>query len=338
MNIDLRSDTVTKPSKAMLEYMFSAEVGDDVFEEDPTINALEEKAAALFGMEAGIFCPSGTMTNQIGIKINSEPPGEIICDELSHVYLYEGGGIAFNSGLSARLLQGDRGRINVDLLENAVNPDDVHKPVSQIVSVENTSNRGGGSIYDFRDLESMSKFCRSNNISYHLDGARIFNALIEVEYTAHDLGPLFDTISICLSKGLGCPVGSVLLGSKEKIRNARRIRKVLGGGMRQAGFLAAAGIFALDHNIDRLKEDHSRAKQIESCLKELPFVQGVIPVETNIVVFQLNDKIDGAEFLTSLKNAGVLAVPFGNRQVRFTCHLDFTDDHLNELIEILRGI
>ncbi len=336
--IDLRSDTVTRPTKEMLEYMMEAKVGDDVFNEDPSILELEKKAARIFKKEAGLFCPSGTMTNQIGIKINSNPPGELICDELSHIYQYEGGGISFNSGLSVNLLEGDRGRINMNMVESAINPDDVHKAQSQLVSIENTCNKGGGSIYSFKDMQAISDFCRQNHLRLHLDGARIFNALAESDYHAEDIGPLFDTISICLSKGLGCPVGSVLLGSKEDIKKARRIRKVLGGGMRQAGYLAAAGIYALDNHVNRLKDDHKKARDIASHLQGLSYVNDVLPADTNIVVFELGGKYTTNAFLEILEDRGVMAVPFGPQLIRFVTHLDFSEDELTELKKILSSL
>lgn len=334
--IDLRSDTVTKPSKEMLQFMFEAEVGDDVFEQDPSINALEEKGANLFSKEAALFCPSGTMTNQIGIKILSNPPGEIICDELSHVYQYEGGGLSFNSGLSVRLLQGDRGRINADMISAAINPDDVHKAETQLVSIENTCNKGGGSIYDFQTIEEISTLCRKGNLNFHLDGARIYNALVESDYSAKDMGPLFDTISVCLSKGLGCPVGSLLISSKENIKKARRIRKILGGGMRQAGYLAAAGIYALDNNIDRLKEDHEKARNISKVLNTLSYVTDVYPVETNILVFEIDASISTSNFLEKLQEQGILAVAFGPQLIRFVSHLDFSDADVETLADVLK--
>ncbi|MEQ9063156.1 MAG: GntG family PLP-dependent aldolase [Vicingaceae bacterium] len=333
--IDLRSDTVTRPTEGMLQAMFSAQVGDDVFHEDPSIKSLEQKTAQLFGKEAGLFCPSGTMTNQIGIKILSNPPGEIICDELSHVYQYEGGGIGFNSGLSTKLLKGDRGRITADMVSAAINPLDVHKPLTQLVSVENTCNKGGGSIYDIEDLRKIAEICKANNLLYHLDGARIFNALAEVDYTSQSIGPLFDTISVCLSKGLGCPVGSVLLGSKKLIERGRRIRKILGGGMRQAGYLAAAGIYALDNHIDRLSEDHQRAKDLRDLLQRLPYVENIFPVQTNIVVFEIHKAIDQHTFLENLQQDGVLAVSFGPGLIRFVTHLDVDDNDLDQLEGIL---
>ncbi len=272
MIIDLRSDTVTKPTPEMLEAMFSAKVGDDVFGEDETINELEALGASIFGKEAAIFCPSGTMTNQIGIKVHTNPPGEVICDETSHVYMYEGGGIGFNAGLATKLLKGDRGRLTAQMIENAINPDDVHKPVSQLVSLENTSNRGGGSIYELSEIKKIKTLCIENGLKLHLDGARIFNALVEADYTAKDMGQQFDTISICLSKGLGAPVGSLLVGSATDIKQARRIRKLFGGGMRQAGYIAAAGIFALKNNVARLKDDHQRARELGVVAESLPYL------------------------------------------------------------------
>ena len=267
MTIDLRSDTVTKPTKAMLDAMFSAEVGDDVFGEDPTINKLEEKCAALFGMQAGLFCSSGTQTNQVAIKLHTQPGDEVICDANAHIYYYEGGGIAFNAGSSTKLLNGERGKFSAQDVINAIRADNVHFPRTSLVAVENTHNRGGGSIYDFNELEKIAAVCKKNNLAFHLDGARIFNAIVETDKSAKDFGRIFDTISVCLSKGLGAPVGSLLLGTKEHIYKARRIRKVFGGGMRQAGYLAAAGIYALDNNISRLKEDHARAKRLADILK-----------------------------------------------------------------------
>ena len=265
--IDLRSDTVTRPTPEMLQAMFSASVGDDVLKDDPTVNALEEKIATLFGMEAAIFCPSGTMSNQIAIKVHTRPGDEVICHKLSHVYYYEGGGIAFNSGSSVCLLEGDHGRITAEDVEAHINPDDIHRPQTRLISVENTMNKGGGAIYDFNELKKIGDVCKRHGLGYHLDGARLFNALVETKESPKQYGELFDSISICLSKGLGAPVGSLLLGSKAFIKQASRMRKVMGGGMRQSGFLAAAGIYALDNNIERLKEDHLRARLIGEELK-----------------------------------------------------------------------
>lgn len=338
MIIDLRSDTVTIPTAGMKNAMFNANVGDDVFGEDETINELETLGANMFGKEAGIFCPSGTMTNQIGIKINTNPPGEVICDESSHIYKYEGGGIGFNAGLASKLLVGDRGRLTADAIEKAINPDDVHMPETQLVSLENTCNRGGGSIYSLSNIEAIRALCDDKNLKLHLDGARIFNALVEADYTAKDMGRLFDTISICLSKGLGAPVGSLLVGSKAAIKKARRIRKIFGGGMRQAGYIAAAGIYALENNINRLKEDHSRAKQLGAALEHLPYVKSVLPIDTNIVVFNVVDHIPHTQIIQQLAEKGIKVIAFGPQQIRMVTHLNYTDDMLTETIAALKAL
>ena len=336
--IDLRSDTVTRPTPAMREAMFNAVVGDDVFDEDPTVKSLEEKAAKLFNHEAAIFCPSGTMTNQIGIRVLTQPQQEVICDKLSHIYYYEGGGVASNSGISMRLVDGDRGRISAQQISENINPpENIHQPLTSLVSIENTSNKGGGSYYTLKQLSEVSAISRKNNLKLHLDGGRIFNAIVETKESTQEIGKLFDTISICLSKGLGAPVGSLLIASKENIIKAKRVRKAFGGGMRQSGFLAAAGIFALDNNIERLKEDHYRAKQIESTLKDLSFVENILPVDTNIIVFKLTDDKPIANFLKYLSDNNIKAVPFGKQIIRFVTHLDFTDDMLDKLSHILKN-
>jgi threonine aldolase len=336
MVIDLRSDTVTKPTPGMLEAMFSAKVGDDVFEEDPTVQELEEKSARLFGKEAGIFCASGTMCNQIAINVLTLPLSEIICDKSSHIYYYEGGGFAFNSGCSMRMVNGNRGRITAqDVIDN-INPDNVHMPVTTLVSLENTHNKGGGSIYSSDEIAAISDASRKNKLKIHLDGARIFNAIAETKQSTSEIGKYFDTISFCLSKGLGAPVGSVLVSTKEKIKQARRVRKVLGGGMRQAGYLAAAGLYALDHHVHRLKDDHQRAKELGRVLSSLSYIQEVLPVETNIIVFTLADSINPDKFLHYLLENKIKAVPFGKNTIRFVTHLDITDDMLTQAIDILK--
>lgn len=336
--VDLRSDTITKPSKEMLEFMFSAKVGDDVFGDDPTVIELEEKAANMFDQEAALYCPSGTMTNQIAIKVHTKPGDEVICDESSHVYRYEGGGIAFNSGSSVRLINGDRGRITSEQVLQNINPDDPHFPVTRLVVAENTSNRGGGSCYNYNELKRISKACKDNNLTFHLDGARLFNALEVTGTSTRDIGSVFDSISICLSKGLGAPVGSLLIGNKDFVKQARRVRKVFGGGMRQAGYLAAAGIYALDNNIKRLKEDHNKARVIGSVLQSCSFVKEVLPIETNIIVFKLKDNYKDTDFLEVLKSNKVLAVGFGPQTIRMVTHLDFTDDMLEELPRVLKSV
>ncbi|MCP4550801.1 MAG: aminotransferase class I/II-fold pyridoxal phosphate-dependent enzyme [Bacteroidetes bacterium] len=335
--IDLRSDTVTKPCKSMIMAMMEAEVGDDVFGEDPTVNALENKGAQLFGKESGLYCSSGSQTNQVAIKAHTQPGDEVICDSTSHVYRYEGGGIAFNSGASVRLINGNRGRITAtDVLDN-INPDDLHYPITSLVSIENTSNKGGGSCYNIDELSKIKKVCSKNNLPLHLDGARFFNAITKTGETALEHGALFDSISICLSKGLGSPVGSLLLGSSDFIKKARRIRKVYGGGMRQAGFIAAAGIYALDNNISRLNEDHQRAKELKSILSAQNYVEEIIPVETNIIIFKLRENISNSDFLNKLESQGIKAISFGPRLIRFVTHLDFTDDMLTVTTNILKN-
>lgn len=337
--IDLRSDTVTQPTAEMKAAMMEATVGDDVFGEDPTINALEQKAASFFGMEAGIFCPSGTMTNQIAIRLHTAPHTEVICDQKSHIYLYEGGGIAYNSFASVRLLAGDKGRITADMIEDNINnPDDVHAPITALVSLENTMNKGGGCYYQYEEIKKIAALCQAKGLKLHLDGARLFNAIVASGDDPKQYGHDFDTISICLSKGLGCPVGSILLGDAATIKRARRVRKVLGGGMRQAGFLAAAGIYALDHHIERLAEDHQRAKKLGAALETLPFVAHVLPVDTNIVIFQLANQRLAIDFVENLKQNGILAVTFGKHDVRFVTHLDFNDEMLEETLTILNTI
>ena len=333
--IELRSDTFTKPNQAMLEAMMSAEVGDDVFVGDPTVNALEDKLATMLGMEAGLFCPSGTMTNQIAIRIHTQPQDDVICDQYSHVYLYESGGMMANSGVSVSLLAGDRGRINADQVASAIKPDDVHAPLSKLVSVENTMNKGGGSYYDFNEFIKIRKVVDDNGLKFHLDGARLFNAAVETNEDLQAYGNVFDTISICLSKGLGAPVGSVLLGSKADMKRARRVRKVFGGGMRQAGYLAAAGIYGLDNNVAKLKEDHERARVIGKELENCSFVNDVMPIDTNILIFSVDDVQD---ILAKLKEKDVLGIAFGPNQIRFVTHLDFTDDMLEETVGVLRGM
>ncbi|WP_370090128.1 low specificity L-threonine aldolase [Ekhidna sp.] len=326
--IDLRSDTITKPTKAMLDAMMSAEVGDDVFGGDPTVNKLQEKVAGLFGMEDAIYCPSGTMTNQIAMRIHTRPQDEVICHKYSHVYMYEGGGMMYNSMLSPKLLEGDRGRITADQVAESINPDDIHFPKSRLVVLENTMNKGGGSIYDVEEIKKIRKVCDEHDLKLHLDGARLFNAVVKTGDDPKVFGQLFDSISICFSKGLGAPVGSVLLGTKNDIKEARRVRKVFGGGMRQAGYLAAACIHALDHHVERLMEDHERAKKIGQILKDCSFIDEVMPVDTNIVIGKLVDGKSEKWLLEELEKLDVLAVGFGKGLIRFVTHLDFSDDDL----------
>jgi len=333
--IDFRSDTVTKPSAAMREAMANAEVGDDVFGDDPTINALEELAAKMFEKEAALYCSSGTMTNQIAINVHTQMGDEVICHEEAHIYRYEGGGIARNSGASVRLLRGNQGRINPADIESNLNPDDPHYPNTSLICLEDTSNRGGGVCYDVKDIEKIRSICIANNLPLHLDGARVFNALTENGMTAKQYGAFYDSISICLSKGLGAPVGSLLLGSKDFIKKSRRVRKVFGGGMRQAGIIAAGAIYALENNIERLKDDHSRAKKVAELLRQHPWIESVLPVETNIVVGHMKEGHSEQEFVQGCLQKDIACVAFGLGRVRFTTHLDITDDHINQLEQSL---
>lgn len=330
--IELRSDTFTKPTPAMFEVMMSAKIGDDVFGEDETVNQLELKAAELFGMGSALFCTSGTMTNQLAIRTHCSPGSEVICDAQSHVYIYEGGGIAVNSLSSVKPIHGDKGKITADQVkQNINNPHDVHQAVTKLVSLENTANRGGGSIYDFEEIKKIKQVCSQNSLKLHLDGARLFNAIVETNQSAIDYGNTFDSISICLSKGLGCPIGSLLIGSDDTIRQARRYRKLMGGGWRQAGILAAAGIYALDHHVNRLKDDHRRAKQIGEILRNSSVIKSILPIESNIVIFELNEAITSKEYVENLSQKGIKCIAFGPQLVRMVTHLNFTDEDLNFL-------
>lgn len=337
MTIPLLSDTVTRPTPGMLEAMFHAEVGDDVFREDPTINALEVKCAGLFGHEAALFCPSGTMTNQIALKVHTRPLDEVICDEMSHIFQYEVGGYAFHSGIAVNLLHGENGILTPELVEAAVRPRQDWLPLSRLVVIENTCNKGGGSIYSLERIRGIQAVCQKHGLALHLDGARIFNALVETGDSPASIGAETDSISVCLSKGLGAPVGSVLTGSRAFIAEARRVRKVMGGGMRQAGFLAAAGIYALDHHIERLTDDHAHARILAAALSELPWVGGIRPVQTNIVIFDLAPPLTPAVFLEFLKKNGIVASAFGPQTIRFVTHLDVSREMVERVVEVLRG-
>ncbi|MBK7869321.1 MAG: aminotransferase class I/II-fold pyridoxal phosphate-dependent enzyme [Saprospiraceae bacterium] len=336
MLINLISDTVTKPTPEMLQAMLQAEVGDDVFGEDPTVNSLEAKAAGLFGKEAALFCPSGTMTNQIALKVHTQPLDEVICDEFSHIYQYEVGGYAYNSGIGINLIKGTNGKITSEQVANAIKPVYDWLPISKLVVLENTANKGGGSYYTLEEILPISKLCRDRGLNIHLDGARIFNALVETGESTLEVGKAFDSISICLSKGLGAPIGSLLIGNQTFIKQARRVRKVMGGGMRQAGYLAAAGIYALDHHVQRLKDDNDRAKLIGKTLESLDYVENVRPVQTNIVIFDVKSPYTASSFLEKLKTEDVNATAFGPQTIRFVTHLDFTEAMLEKTLQILK--
>ena len=336
MQIDLRSDTVTKPSKGMMEAMMSAKLGDDVYAEDPSVNALEARVATMFGKPKALFFPSGTMANQTAIKLHTQPGEQLICDAYSHVYNYEGGGVSFNSGVSCKLVDGHRGMMTADQVRAAINPPDFyHSPLTSLVSLENTTNKGGGACWDYQEILKVRSVCDSHKLGLHLDGARLWNALISKSETPQQYGDVFDTISVCFSKGLGAPVGSVLVGNENLMNKALRIRKMLGGGMRQIGLLAAAASYALDHQYDRLKLDHQKAKEIAEILHQLEAVSSVEPVETNIVIFKLSSNSSKDSFLNNLKSHNVLVSDMGGGKLRMVTHLDYSDAMHTNLLEIL---
>ncbi|MAL60036.1 MAG: threonine aldolase [Flavobacteriaceae bacterium] len=338
MMIDLRSDTVTKPSKGMLEAMLHAKVGDDVYKEDPTVNELEQRVAAMFGADEALFFPTGSMANQAAIKLHTQPGEQLICHEWAHVYNYEGGGVSFNSGVSCKLLPGKSGILDAKLVEEAINPPDFyHSPLTSLVCVENTTNKGGGACYDFKTLQEIKDVAVKHGLKYHLDGARLWNAIIEKKEDPRQYGAMFDTISLCFSKGLGTPLGTVLVGTKEAMKNAMRVRKVLGGGMRQIGYIAAAGLFALDNNLERLKEDHKRASEIAETLVKQDYVQKVEPTETNIVIFYLNQSISDELFLNNLLKKNVKISTMGQGKLRIVTHLDYTEEMHQTFLSILEN-
>jgi len=340
LEINLISDTVTKPTPGMLDAMMSAKVGDDVFKSDPSVNALEEKVAQLFKKEAALFFPSGTMTNQTAIKLHTNPADQLICDKYAHVYNYEGGGVSFNSGVSCKLVNGNRGMMTAEQVEAAINPPDFyHSPLTSLVCIENTTNKGGGACWDFEELKRIKAVCEKHGLAYHLDGARLWNALVAKAESPEQYGNLFDTISICLSKGLGCPVGSVLVGNNKDIQKALRIRKIFGGGMRQAGFLAAAASFALENNIDRLFEDHQKAAEIGEVLKGLSFIHKVEPIETNIIIFEIDEhQLSASDFLEKLQQNNIHIIGMGQGKLRIVTHMDYTNEMHHRFLDILRKL
>jgi threonine aldolase len=337
MIIDLRSDTFTRPTPGMMEAIIKADVGDDVFGEDPAVNALEAKSAAMFGMEAALYCPTGTMSNQIAIKCNTHPGDELVCDRNAHVYVYEAGGIAANSHVQARTLNGNFGRISAAQVEEVINPDDVHRPRTSLVCLENTSNRGGGTCYKLDDILPIREVCDKNGLRLHLDGARLFNALVANNETPAQYGKIFDSISVCLNKGLGCPIGSILLGKKDFIKQARRARKQFGGGMRQAGYMAATGIYALDNHIERLAEDHAHAKQIAAALQGKPFTGEISPVETNILLFEVKG-MPAKQLAEQFRQHDILVIPMTPTQIRMVLHLDVSPQMVQTVIEVIGSL
>ena len=338
MIVDLRSDTVTKPTKEMLDAMFSAQVGDDVFDEDVTVKQLEHKLAQMFGKPKALFFPSGSMANQTALKLHTQPGEQVICDKTAHIYNYEAGGASFNSGISCKLIDGDRGMFDAKQVKAAINPDAFYYAKTTLVEIENTANRGGGSCWDFDELIKIKAVCDEHQLGYHLDGARLWNALVEKNESAKQYGELFNTISVCLSKGLGCPIGSVLIGDEHIMKNAVRIRKVFGGNMRQVGYLAAAGLYALDHHMDRLIEDHKKAKEIGTVLKSLSFIKSVEPVETNIIIFELESHINEAEFVKTLANHQIKIIGMGSGKLRIVTHLDYSNNMHDYFLSTLKKL
>ncbi|MBP6100260.1 MAG: PLP-dependent transferase [Flavobacterium sp.] len=339
MEINLVSDTVTKPTVEMLQSMFKAEVGDDVYKQDPTVNELEAVVADLFGMEAALFFPSGTMANQTALKLHTQPGEQVICDKYAHIYHYEGGGASFNSGVSCCLLDGSRGMITAEMVKGAINdPEFYHAPKTSLVSVENTTNKGGGACYELDELRKIKQVCVENNLKFHLDGARLWNALIAKKQHPKQFGELFDTISVCLSKGLGAPIGSVLLGTKADMKRALRIRKIFGGGMRQAGYLAAAGLYALQNNITRLEEDHKRAKELGNVLSRLDWVGKVEPIETNILIFSLRAGLDEKWVIEKLRQKNIAISSMGQGKLRIVTHMDYKQVMHDYVLDVLQKL
>lgn len=337
MHIDLRSDTVTRPSKEMITAMMMAKTGDDVYKEDPTVNELEARVANMFGMDTALFFPSGSMANQAAIKLHTQPGEQLICDKWAHVYNYEGGGASFNSGVSCRLVDGTRGMITAAQVAEAINPPDFyHSPLTSLVCLENTTNKGGGACYDFAEIEKIRDVCTTHNLGLHLDGARLFNALVAKNEDAKDYGKVFDTISICFSKGLGIPLGTVLVGNDDLMKKAIRVRKILGGGMRQVGIIAAAGLYALDENVERLAIDHKKASEIAETLQEQPYVKAVEPTETNIVIFNLTEDVSEEKFMKDLLQKNIVISNMGQGKLRIVTHLDYTDQMHDVFLKTLK--
>ncbi len=337
MKIDLRSDTLTRPTPEMLEAMMHAKVGDDVYKEDPTVNELEGRLAEMFGMDSALYFPTGSMTNQAAIKIHTQPGEQLIADKYAHVYNYEGGGVSFNSGVSCKLIDGYRGMITASQVEESINPPDFyHSPLSTLVCLENTTNKGGGACYDIEEIRKIKQVCEKHGLGLHLDGARLWNALVATGESPTTYGDLFDTISVCLSKGLGAPMGSVLIGKQKFMDKAMRVRKVLGGGMRQVGFMAAAGLYAIDHLVDRMDDDHKKAKELASLLLELEMVASVEPVDTNIVIFNLKENADQLAFTSQLIDNDIFISNMGQGKLRLVTHYDYTDEQHKRFEQVLK--
>jgi len=338
--IDLRSDTVTRPTPAMRKAMAEAEVGDDVFGEDPTVNILQEKVARLLGKEAALFVPSGTMANQLSIKSHTQPGDEVIIESSSHPYNFEGGAGAALSGIQFHCVKGVRGILEASHIEEAIRPEDHHFPVTKLVCLENTHNRGGGTIYPLEKMADIYRLAQSKGLLVHLDGARLWNASVATGNKPYEYAQWADSVSVCLSKGLGAPIGSLVAGSKPFIDRIHRFRKMFGGGMRQVGIVAAAGIYALDHHLERLKEDHQNAKRLAVGLKEFRGVS-IDPkhVETNIVIFDITDTgMTGSQVAETMKKEGLLIHAFGKTQIRLVTHLDVSNDDIEGALKALEKV
>jgi threonine aldolase len=338
--IDLRSDTVTRPSPDMRRAMAETEVGDDVFGDDPTVNRLQEKVAELLGKEAALYVPSGSMGNQVSIRAQTQPGDEVICHGESHIYHYEAGAPAALSGCSMRFLTGERGLFTADDVRNAVRPRESHYAQSALVVIENTHNRGGGSVWPLEQVKAVHDAARELELKLHLDGARLLNACVAAGHKPTDYTKYFDTVSICFSKGLGAPVGSAVAGSKEMIRRVHRFRKMFGGGMRQVGIIAAGALFALEHNVERLAEDHENARRLAEALAEMPAVKlDPKTVETNIIFFDIDPSLGPAKGVCDrLRQEGVLLIALGQHRARAVTHLDVSRADIDQAIPIIRRV
>ena len=337
MEVNLISDTVTRPTAGMLAHMMETPVGDDVFKEDPSINALEKQVASLFGKEAALFFPSGTMANQTAIKLHTQPGEQLICDHYAHIFNYEGGGVSFNSGVSCALIEGERGRITAEQIKQRINPSDFyHSPKTALVALENTTNKGGGACYDPEEIKRIAALCKEENLPLHLDGARLWNAMTATKTSPAFYGEMFDTISVCFSKGLGAPVGSALLGTKEQIDRALRIRKMLGGGMRQAGYLAAAASYGITHHWPRMGEDHQKAKALGEAVKAVDGVRYLAPVDTNIVIFEFTSEAREKQFMEHMQKCKIQLISMGSGKLRFVTHLDYSNDQHAYVLQCIK--
>ena len=336
--VDLRSDTVTRPSDAMKKAMIESPVGDDVLGDDPTVQRLESMMAERFGMDGALFCVSGTQANQIALMSHLSPGDQVICHPYAHIYNYEGGGIAANAHASVAFTGDDRGIMHPQGVLSCIKADDIHFPRTRVLAVENTSNKGGGTCYEWEEIEALRAVASKHGLLFHLDGARLYNALVAKGQSESDYGAAFDSISICLSKGLGAPVGSILLGNDAFIAHAKRIRKRIGGGWRQAGFLAGAALYAMEHNVERLAEDHAAARDMAEFLQTLPYVDTVIAPETNVLIFGLKEEMSQDDFIAGLAAKEIGISQMGPGKCRMVFHLDVTAEHIATVKSVLKSL